>query len=333
LAGFALAQTADQPATPTQEAIEQYIQKAVMKGLFRSYFNGGRVNAMTLGAFFDDEVLAAWGISDEQMQQFSDHLENVSEDMDEITESLESLGEGLPERLSDDWEGGEAMIEKIAQLYSEIGEKAGSFTINSITDALDEVLTSEQWQKINESQLANMDEIPFISPEVFDALDLTDAQRQEMATIKKELEPEFEAALDEFVNGMIALQEESEDSPDDPALEKKQAEVVSKGKEFSTKFKIKMFDVLTDGQWERLQKLIDNPPEHAKIFRAKLKEINGETAEPEKTEQTVEKPKKKEKEVWVPGPNSWQPGDAIPEKYRQERQTKGNFPRPKEQSE
>jgi Ni/Co efflux regulator RcnB len=76
----------------------------------------------------------------------------------------------------------------------------------------------------------------------------------------------------------------------------------------------KMFDVLTDEQWARLQKLIDNPPEHAKAYAKKLKEQMGES---EKTGG-----------AWQPGPNSWRPGDPIPEQYRQQREEQRTRQRP-----
>jgi Ni/Co efflux regulator RcnB len=59
--------------------------------------------------------------------------------------------------------------------------------------------------------------------------------------------------------------------------------------------------------------MIDNPSGLVKIMLDKVKAWRGK------------------KEVWTPGPNSWQPGDPIPEGYRQERQMKRNFPRPKGQ--
>jgi len=78
-------------------------------------------------------------------------------------------------------------------------------------------------------------------------------------------------------------------------------------------FRIKMFDVLTDEQWLRIQDLVDHPPEYIKVFLKKVK------ANIEKNARDT---------GWQPGPGSWQPGDAIPEAYRQERNTRGNFPRP-----
>ena len=76
-----------------------------------------------------------------------------------------------------------------------------------------------------------------------------------------------------------------------------------------------MFDVLTDEQWRRLQDLIDNPPAHARVLVQKLREQRGETEE-------------NKNNIWVPGPGSWRPGDPIPEVYRIQRNTRGNFPRP-----
>jgi hypothetical protein len=99
----------------------------------------------------------------------------------------------------------------------------------------------------------------------------------------------------------------------DPEYKKIRVALQSEGKAFATKFRIKMFDVLTDEQWARLQKLVDDPPEHAKTIRKKLK---AESDEADK------------KEAWTPGPNSWRPGDPVPEEYRQQRnERRGRFPR------
>jgi Ni/Co efflux regulator RcnB len=76
---------------------------------------------------------------------------------------------------------------------------------------------------------------------------------------------------------------------------------------------MKMFDVLTDAQWTRLQNLIDNPPHYIKEYLKQQKKYRDEA---------------EKQEVLVPGPDSWQPGDPIPEEYRQERNTRRNFPRP-----
>ena len=91
-----------------------------------------------------------------------------------------------------------------------------------------------------------------------------------------------------------------------------QNEMNTSGKAFASQLRVKMFDVLTDEQWVRFQKLIDNPPEHAKAY---LKEVRKWQGEAEKSGE------------WLPGPTSWRPGDPIPEQYRQERNTRRGFPR------
>jgi hypothetical protein len=88
---------------------------------------------------------------------------------------------------------------------------------------------------------------------------------------------------------------------------------------FSTQFRIRLYDVLTDAQWSRLQELINNPPEHVKVLLNKLKGLSDE--DEKSAEPTIPN-------VWVPGPGSWRPGDALPEAYRIERNTRlRQFPR------
>jgi hypothetical protein len=193
-----------------------------------------------------------------------------------------------------------------------------------------------------------MAEMPIVSPGMYEALHLTDAQKQQMETIKKGLEPEFEKNLDRVADGSVTLmskafaelekqgidnlgkmmegQEGTQQEKmramqekmqaiqkklmEDPEYKKIADELQSQGQAFTMQFNTKMFDVLTDEQWKRLQNLIDNPPEYAKAFGKKLKE---QRAANEKAG------------AWQPGPNSWKPGDAIPEQYRQERNERSRF--------
>ena len=196
------------------------------------------------------------------------------------------------------------------------------------TNSLDvrSIPTPEQMQQIQETHLANMEDFPIVSPILFEALSLTEAQKLEMLENQKELEPEFEKTLEDFVNGQLFLVSgmygefeklEVKDVDgmmkgmsaveqilaDDPEYQKVLAEVQSKGKQFATRFKTRMFDVLTDEQWTRLQKLIDDPPEHVKTVRKKFnKEI--------KSENDGDK-------EWTPDPDPWKPGDGVPKQYRQ----------------
>jgi Ni/Co efflux regulator RcnB len=188
-----------------------------------------------------------------------------------------------------------------------------------------------------------MAELPILSPSMFNALNLTDEQKQQMDKIKKELESEFEQTIENYATGRLFMEKRVLDEfekegitnkdlmaegvaavmkkegemrrklmESDPEFKKIYEEIQSRGKLFSTKLKMKMFDVLTDDQWERLQKLVDSPPGYAQMLGKKWREWMGES---EKTE------------AWQPGVHSWKPGDAIPEEYRQERNKRRQFPK------
>jgi Ni/Co efflux regulator RcnB len=275
----------------------------------------------------DPSVRSAWGISDEQNQQMTNHLiaaiEVINEDIHPFVikvQTGEKDGNSTTEISMHSTDLNVTMAEVKAFIEKTTVLMAGA-AINALRDGL----TPEQWQKLDESQLANMGEMPIISPSAFAALDLTAEQRQEMEKIKKELAPEFEKTLDKWADGHFALQIMSDTK--DTERKKIIEEMQTQGRAFSTKFRTRMFDVLTDEQWQRLQKLIDNPPEHALVFRKKLRKLLGSSEEGENGKET------EKANVWVPGPNSWKPGDPIPDAYRQERSTRGNFPRPKSKSE
>ena len=197
-----------------------------------------------------------------------------------------------------------------------------------------DTLTPEQIKKAQEFHLAVMAETGFVSPAMFEALDLSDAQKKQFDEIKRNIAPELnkhvgkqveweskfrEKLRNEFrekqdgVSGQEARQKVLDD------LQKKllaefqpeRDKVQESGKALGDKLKVEMFDVLTDEQWARLMELIDNPPDYVKEVLKKMREAR---AENEKAG------------AWVPGPNSWRPGDPIPEGYRQQRQ-EGRFPR------
>jgi len=309
------------------EVAEEQLMRAMMTGIFRQFWDGRGANIITIAALQDSDFRTVWGVSDEQMEQIEEQMTTAMESMQEqIVESLgiRELMEEMETLSSDREDYAEArqrieaeLMQKTSGHMEEIGETIASLVVNTLADAMDDVLTSEQQQTIGESLLANLAELPIMSPSVFEALGLTDAQRQQMEWIKRELEPEFEETLEKWMDGSLAAMRKS---MDDPEFKRIGEEMQALSRAFSTQFRTRMFDVLTDEQWFRLQELIDNPPEHALILRKLLRE-HLDTGE--ETAQTTEA----EDGRWMPGPGSWQPGDAIPEAYRIERNERRRFPR------
>jgi hypothetical protein len=70
-----------------------------------------------------------------------------------------------------------------------------------------------------------------------------------------------------------------------------------------------MFDVLTDEQMEKLQNLIDHPPDYIKTKIAEMKKMQGKNIDPIQALL-----------------NSWKPGDPIPEEYKKHRNSRKTFP-------
>jgi uncharacterized protein (DUF1778 family) len=153
-----------------------------------------------------------------------------------------------------------------------------------------------------------------MEPEFEKYLDkMLDVQHAFNEKFQKELGEKLDGITDSEERARILKNTREKVQKATPALQQEMKEIEESGKKFVDKLKIEMFDILTDEQWDRMLDLIDNPPDYVKKILRKWKEASEKATE------------------WTPGPNSWQPGDPIPEKYRQERQTRGNFPRPKEQ--
>ena len=325
-------------------AMKQY-ERLNLELPIRFFWNGEDMAAALFLRHTD--FRSALGISDEHYQEIQDNLRTIMDNnMQDVRETPEfqemfAVSAAIMESVyARQQEPDMELINRLPELRARVAPLFRQVQI----DINEKVYGTELMQKMQEAQLAAMGEISSFSPSMFGALNLTDAQRQEMKRIKEELEPEFERNLEIYVEGMMALRSvevavsepfsgedfaAADDNQRREMAEKAMAararalrenpesrrimeEIQSSSREFATLFKTRMFDVLTDEQWQRLQDLIDNPPPHARILIAKLREQRGETEE-------------NKSDVWVPGPHSWRPGNPIPESYRQQR---GTFPRP-----
>jgi len=289
-----------------------------------------------------EEIRRDLGITEEQSQRVVDILASFGSDnyvpglqeardrMRELRKSVQDLP-AVPEETE----------KELVALYEIITPRQ----FETLNAELAEVLTLEQRREYQEFLIAASSVLPFFCPQMFDALDLTDEQRTLLEETKKELEPvaerlhdlvyadmkayqqKFESAIKDVVSeesfskmtfeerGKIIKGIEERLIRENPEIKTTVERLRKQGREFRDRYKIQMFDILTDEQMTKFTRLVNNPPEYAKRFIAMQKKALDEA------------PKK---EVWVPGPNSWQPGDPIPEGYLQQREERrGTFPRPK----
>ncbi|MDR2756606.1 MAG: hypothetical protein LBC20_12950, partial [Planctomycetaceae bacterium] len=110
----------------------------------------------------------------------------------------------------------------------------------------------------------------------------------------------------EFNEKLHALTQTTEHEEE---IQKMLRDVTQKGQHFITRAKFKIFDVLTDEQMEKLQNLIDNPPDYVKTIIAEIKKLRGENTD--------------SMPVYL---KSWKPGEPIPEEYKKHRASRKMFP-------
>ena len=329
------------PPYDSQNPMAQERMKKDIERVIRSSWED-RTGGLVMGLVVSDRTIrAALDITDEQFQRMRNPIGPEIRNNPEFVK-LDEEGAALRRALHEAGDPtGQNADEEIQRKFLDNQEKMTSLVNNIANDVIDNLLTPEQKQTIRELQLALMSEMPFVLPGAFEALHLSDAQKQQMKDIKKELEPEFEKHLAKFVEGQIVLNNKMTVEIDkqggfanirgpntmlesmqaatkkliveDPEFKKIHEETTGISQVFSAQFRTKMFDVLTDEQFARLQELNDNPPDYVLAIRKKIRAMRGES------EQTGGG-------GWVPGPGSWQPGQGIPEGYRQERNTRNRFP-------
>jgi len=275
----------------------QQFMKSAVKSSIRSVWAGTGDNLLAVEYLQSPDVRAAWGVSDEQHQQIHGAMNNVVANLQtnprrkEISDQIAAIQK--PEDPFFENADEETQIRVL-----DLQQKISALEVELVSEAIGDALTLEQKLKMGEMRLAILSEAQVVSASIFEGLNLTDDQKQQMQEIRKELEPEFEENLEALANASLIMLKQTYDELESqgglaeiksltdmqkkiqeiqkkitvsPEVKKLREEIESKGKAFSTKFKTKMFDILTDEQWERLQDLIDNPPEYVKALLKKTK--------------------------------------------------------------
>jgi hypothetical protein len=158
---------------------------------------------------------------------------------------------------------------------------------------------------------------------------LTDEQKKEMNKITEEMKGEFDKLIMEIAvcgserlpsmyeplrGKSFASQEEfrkaleearKADAMPSAARLKQFADFLERGTKFATLLQTRLMDVLTDEQLIKMQEILDATPQFAKKRIAELKALR-----------TLAKLSP----TYVPGPDSWRPGDPVPKEFMQERQ-------------
>jgi len=333
-----------------QRAMQEQMQRQAIRHSMNSMWSGDGANFMLIGLLSHNDFREGLGISEEQYQKLQDtggtvqgSVQNAQNDP-----NVRAIQAEMVKLMMTEMPGGpfaenvsEAAQKKLSDLQSRMATTTQEAIARNLASAINENLTPEQLRKFREFQISTMSEAPFVTPSMFEALDLSDDQRQQLGDIKKGMEPEFKKWVDKTIDAKLRFSEkllaeyimqvdgtttrlsldnipevEEKIRKAHPELVRELNEIMESGRKLADKLKVEMFDVLTDEQWERMLNLIDNPPDYARKMIARMREKR------ENTNASTG--------AWRPGLDSWKPGDAIPEQYRKERNERRRFPKTEE---
>ena len=229
----------------------------------------------------------------------------------------------------------ERATEEQKNAFREAGISQFSFVfIDLIQKEVEEALTPEQMLQVRKLEMQLMPAMGIPFPSMFDPLDLTDEQKEEMNEIADEMKAEFDrltleeaqlkserlvatvgllrdktfASLEEFQRAKREIH--SEYVPTE-SIRNRANDLRERGMKFMTLLQNRLMNVLTDEQLGRMQEILDATPDFIKNMIA--------------TQQAAREVQERAPD-YVPGPDSWRPGDPLPVQFRENRQT-GRFPR------
>ncbi|MDR3198522.1 MAG: hypothetical protein LBU34_11700 [Planctomycetaceae bacterium] len=205
-------------------------------------------------------------------------------------------------------------------------------------EEIEATFTPEQWKTLQEAKIQLMPEMGLPMPSMFEVLGLSDEQRKQMETVKQNMNAEFETLLDELmklkteqrremvnqltqslgedISGLSEkdfnnkIREAAEKAGKNETIRKKIEEKTELAQKFAVTLKIRLMNVLTDEQLDKMQEIINSKPDFIVSLLDKM------------NKQRLEREKKKQ---WDISPDVWRPGDGVPEQFKKERQNR-QFP-------
>ena len=301
---------------------------------FRSMWNGqGTWVAFRFMTVYGENEL---GLTDEQKQRFSfrfteEHTEtNLQNELHnnptpEYTQAMEALKAAIPP----DDRYLERATEEQKNAFREASCTLDGFFYAAMHNEIQDILTPEQMLQVRKLEMQLMPALGVPFPAMFEPLDLTDEQKKEMKKIADEMKPEYDkfvleilayeseqifsksellrgksfASLEEFYKARNGIRAVNAAVPSE-VQRKRFVEQMERGIKFVTLLQTRLMDVLTDEQLDKMQTILDETPKFAKNKIAAFKMMRAAA---------------KLSPTYVPGPDSWRPGDPVPAQFREER--------------
>jgi Spy/CpxP family protein refolding chaperone len=206
---FALSEHIQQIAAQDDYLNDPFRQEITLrmgKASIRLQLNGRAGYGVIVEMLRDQNFRTELGVSDEQYDRIQEtatdfHTREKKPEVRKVYEEIKAITDANGSKLQN-------ADEETRKKYFELWDRATELTTDdgskglslfNAANVLEITLTPEQKQKIREVQLvAALSDISIFPPNMFEALGLTNAQKQEMAKIKKELESKFEKYIDDL---------------------------------------------------------------------------------------------------------------------------------------
>ena len=345
LTALTFAQSDEEAVWAVRQALSLQMQKNTRSMVMNAIWNDSSANPLVMDWLGQDGFRAGVGVSTEQFQRIQKTMQNIGENLpnDPMLQPIRNELHSLIEKV----EGGHATAETQARFYelqANLHTAANAIALGEMQHVINETLTPGQQQKIKEFQISIMSEMPVLPLGMFEALDLTGIQKTQLDNIKKEMEPEFKGSIDKMLDLQLNLQKKVQekaheiglaDMPDseekkrlldnimknllesNPKFQQEMKQTMESRKAIADKLRTEVISgILTDAQRARLQELMDNPPDYIK---KSMEEVHKQTGVNDWRNGGFDG-------GYMPGPDSWQPGQGIPGGYRIE-QRNLRFPR------
>ena len=290
------------------------------------------------------------GLTDEQKQRFSFRYQRGAEGDGVETNWFDEMSKNPTPEYTQAEEAYKAvyfplresdtLLERVTEEQKNAYREVAAFEWNLFYAAqhkeIVEILTPEQLTQVRKLEMQLMPAVGFPFPSMFEPLELTEEQKEEMNKITKEMKAEFDQLVLEIAiyesgerqsryetlrGKSFASKEEFWKARSEAARtvtpqsresqRKNFADWSERGIKLATTLQSRLMNVLTDEQLDEMQKILDETPMFVKKFIAGFKMLQAAA---------------KMSPGYVPGPDSWRPGDPLPVQFKEERKT-GRFPR------
>ncbi len=275
------------PLGEKQRAIAGIMMGPVMRTMFEGDRSGVFMMGLAMNPMFPG-FKEEFGITEEQMKNMMDSLKSMKKP-DDFESSFNVMMKKLDENI--DYVPTEEEETQIEVMFRNVLDQANLAAANAFTP--------EQMQKMDGMMFVLMGglESPLLDEKHMGALELTDEQKEKLETIRKETKPERDKMFGELTTELKKMFKTGK-------MNVKDLEAFGERfKEFSENLKKRRMEVLTEAQIAKAAELTAKPPKF--LTAATLNML----------------PK------WMPGIDSWKPGDGASEEIKSERRKRKAFPK------